>query len=255
MKIDDFTEKMQAYSYSDKENDVRNDFYELFQNAPIPDAELLSNIALFTKRQDLSRILFLNDIYQKILEVHGVIIEFGVRWGRDLAVIQSLRGIYEPFNHNRKIIGFDTFEGFLSTHKKDGADDLVHVGSYDVSKDYEQYLEQVLDYHEQESPISHIKKFQIVKGDASVEVEKYFKENPETIIAFVFFDLDIYEPTKRCLEVVKNHMTKGTILGFDELNLHLWPGETIAYKEVFGLDKYRIKRNPFGAAQSYVVIE
>jgi hypothetical protein len=184
-----------------------------------------------------------------------VIIEFGVRWGRDLAVFQSLRGIYEPFNHNRKIIGFDTFEGFPSTHKKDGADDLVHVGSYDVSKDYEQYLEQVLDYHEQESPISHIKKFQIVKGDASVEVEKYFKENPETIVAFAFFDLDIYEPTKRCLEVVKNHMTKGTILGFDELNLHHWPGETMAYKEVFGLDKYRIKRNPFGAAQSYVVIE
>ena len=255
MNSDGFTKKMQAHSYSNKEINTRNSCLELLQNTPIPDGELLSNLALFTKRQDLSRVLFLNDLYQKILDVHGVIIEFGVRWGRDLAVLQSLRGIYEPFNHNRKIIGFDTFEGFPSTHEKDGADDMVHVGSYDVTDNYEQYLEKVLDYHEQESPISHIKKFQLVKGDASVEVEKYFEENPETIVAFAFFDLDIYEPTKNCLEVIKKHMTKGTILGFDELNLHHWPGETIAYKEVFGLDKYRIKRNPFGAAQSYVVIE
>ena len=38
--------------------------------------------------------------------------EFGVRWGQNLITLNNLRGIYEPFNHSRKIIGFDTFEGF-----------------------------------------------------------------------------------------------------------------------------------------------
>ena len=255
MNQDTFSEKMQARSSSKKEHNARKEFFKLFQKNPIPEEELLSNLALFTKRQDLSRVLFFDELYKKMLDVHGVIIELGVRWGRDLAIFQSLRGIYEPYNHNRKIIGFDTFTGFPSTHEKDGGDDLVQVGSYDVSENYEKYLEQILDYHEQESPISHLKKHQIVKGDASVEFEKYFDENPETIVALIYFDFDIYEPTKKCLEVIKNHITKGTVLGFDELNLHNWPGETIALKEVFGLDKYRIRRSAFGGAQSYLIIE
>jgi hypothetical protein len=255
MKMNSFSEKMQAYSTSEKEADARANFYQIFQKAPIPDAELLSNVALFTKRQDLSRMLFFNDLYQKILDVHGVIMEFGVRWGRDLALLQSLRGIYEPFNHNRKIIGFDTFGGFPTIHKKDGEENLVHVGSYAVSENYDEYLDEVLDYHEQESPISHMKKYELIKGDATIEIVKYFEDNPETIISFIYFDLDIYEPTKKCLEVIRNHITKGTVIGFDELNLHHWPGETIALKEVFGLDKYRIKRNQYSAAQSFLVVE
>ena len=46
------------------------------------------------------------EIYRKILDVHGVIMEFGVRWGRNLALFESLRGIHEPFNHNRKIVQY-----------------------------------------------------------------------------------------------------------------------------------------------------
>jgi len=42
----------------------------------------------------------------------------------------------------------------------------------------------------------------------------------------------------------QNHVTKGTVIGFDELNYHEFPGETLALKEVFGLDKYKIRRSP-----------
>lgn len=83
--------------------------------------------------------------------------EFGVRWGRNLALFESLRGIHEPFNHNRKIVGFDTFEGFPSTHEKDGDADIVRVGAYDVTEKYEDFLAEILAYHEQESPISHVR--------------------------------------------------------------------------------------------------
>ena len=37
-----------------------------------------------------------------------MVIEFGVRWGANLGLFQSLRGMYEPFNYNRKIVGFET---------------------------------------------------------------------------------------------------------------------------------------------------
>jgi hypothetical protein len=197
----------------------------------------------------------MNDLYKSILTTHGSVLEFGVRWGQNLALFESFRGMYEPFNHNRKIIGFDTFGGFPSVHQKDGKSEIASVGAYATTEKYEEYLAQVLDYHEQESPISHIKKYQLVKGDATKTIDSYLKSYPETIIALAYFDFDIYEPTKKCLEAIRGHVTKGTVIGFDELNLHNFPGETLALKEVFGLDKCRIMRNPYSSAQSYFVID
>jgi len=246
--------KFKSYS-SSEEIAQRGNLLDLLKNCPIPDNELLVNLGLFLKRQDLSRILFLNDLYQKIVGVHGVIVEFGVRWGHNLALLQSLRGIYEPFNHNRKIIGFDTFEGFPSIHTKDGNAEIVEQGAYSVTESYEDYLDKILKCHENESPISHIKKYSLIKGDASLEIDKFLSENPETIVAFAYFDFDLYEPTKKCLEAIRGNITKGTVIGFDELNMHDFPGETLALKEIFGLDRYKIHRSPFSSCQSYIVID
>jgi len=242
--------------YSSKsETSMRGKILELFKNCPIPEDEILSNLGLFIKRQNLSNILFMDELYKKILSTHGIVMEFGVRWGQNLALLESLRGIYEPFNHTRKIIGFDTFKGFPTINEKDGKSGIASVGAYSVTKRYEDYLDKILDYHEHESPISHIKKYQLIKGDAVIEIKKYLKQNPETIVALAYFDFDIYEPTKSCLEAIRGHLTKGSIIGFDELNMHDFPGETIALKEVFGLDRYRIIRTPFTSTQSHIVIE
>jgi len=237
------------------ESSVRESFFEVFKNSPIPEDELLSNLGLFIKRQDLSKILFMNDLYKTIVDVHGVIIEFGIRWGQNLALFESFRGIYEPFNYNRRIIGFDTFEGYPSVHEKDGKSDAVSVGAYGVTEHYEDFLERVLDYHEHESPISHIKKYELVKGDAAKTLPEYLQANPETIIALAYFDFDLYEPTVSCLEAIKGHLTRGSVVGFDELNYHDFPGETLALKEVFGLDRCRLIRSPYSSLKSYMVIE
>ncbi|MEK7074334.1 MAG: TylF/MycF/NovP-related O-methyltransferase [Patescibacteria group bacterium] len=247
------TIKTKRYNTTD-ETSQREKFFKTFKDCPIPDDELLSNLGLFIRRQDLSRLLFMNDLYKKIIDVHGIIVEFGVRWGRNLALCESFRGMYEPFNHRRKIVGFDTFEGFPSVHAKDGESDIASLGAYATTKKYDEYLEQILNYHEKESPVSHIKKYQLIKGDATIEIHKYLKHNPETIIALAYFDFDIYQPTKKCLEAIKGHLTKGSVIGFDELNSHDFPGETAALKEVFGLDKYKIIRSPH-SVQSYIVIE
>jgi hypothetical protein len=81
------------------------------------------------------------------------------------------------------------------------------------------------------------------------------KENPQTIISLAYFDFDLYEPTKYCLEAILPHVTKGTVIGFDEVNDKTTPGETVAVREVFGLDRYAIKRYRWNARTSYLVIE
>ncbi len=243
------------WNASEKEISLRERLVRYFRECPIPDNEILSNLSLFINRQSLSQILFINELYQHIVGVHGIIMEFGVRWGKNLALYESLRGIYEPFNHNRKIVGFDTFSGFPSVDMKDGRADIMKAGAYNVTHNYAEYLAKILDYHEQESPISHLKKYQLVTGDAVSSIQTYLTDRPETIVSLAYFDFDIYEPTMACLLAIRNHVTKGTVIGFDELNNSDYPGETLALKEVFGLNTYRIRHSPYSPTQSYIVIE
>lgn len=223
------------------------------RSSALPDAELLDNLGLFLTRQSLSRINFIQKLYQLIVPVHGVIMEFGVRWGQNMALFSALRGIHEPFNYNRRIIGFDTFAGFPSVSSEDGG--AVNAGDYSVSEGWRAKLESILAFHEQNAPIPHKRKFELVQGDAIQTVPAYFVNHPETIVALAYFDFDIYQPTKKCLEAILPYITKGSVLAFDELNCPEFPGETLAVREVLGLSRYSIKRDPSSPLTSYLVVE
>ncbi|MCP4179652.1 MAG: crotonobetainyl-CoA--carnitine CoA-transferase [bacterium] len=239
---------------SKNEKIKRNDYLKLYKKSPISDEEVIQNMGLFITRMNLSRILFLHELYNKIINIHGIIIEFGVRWGQNLALFLNFRGIYEPYNYNRKIVGFDTFQGFPSIDlNKDSSN--ISINDYSVPLNYENYLDNILKYHESEAPISHKKKYELIKGDATITFEKYLIDNPETIVAFAYFDFDIYKPTKTCLELLMQRVTKGSIIAFDELNCPEFPGETLAVLETIGLSKYSIKRAPLNPLISYVTIE
>jgi hypothetical protein len=230
-------------------------FYQLFKESPIPNENILDNLGLYINRQNLSRIIFMNDLYKKIIDLQGIICEFGVLWGNNLALFESFRGMYEPYNFGRKIVGFDSFEGFPSVHEKDGSNIIVQKGAYATTEGYEEYLKMILNYHEQQSPITHIQKYELVKGDATGTIKKYLEDNPETIIAFAYFDFDIYEPTKICLEAILPHLVKEAIIGFDELNWHEFPGETHAFNEVLGINNYKIYKDKNNPRPSYIIFD
>lgn len=240
---------------SSEEELIRQQFIEHFKKSPIPDNQLLSNLGLFLNSKNLSRILFMDHLYRQIIDVQGIIIEFGTRWGQNLALCSALRGIYEPFNRHRKIVGFDTFKGFPSISEKDGKSDMMRSGELAVSENYVDYLARIMEFQEKDNPLAHIKKFELVAGDAVVEIDRYLKEYPQTIVALAYFDFDIYEPTKKCLEAIRPHLVKGSLLGFDELNDPDSPGETIALKDVFGLDNIKLKRYRYASRVSYFVLE
>ncbi len=242
--------------HGDKDQDKRREeFCNLIKECPIPNNELLLNMGLFLVPQTLSRILFMDFLYRQIIDKQGVIFDLGSRWGQNLSLFTSLRGIYEPFNRLRRIVAFDTFEGFNKIVPKDGKSKMMAKKGYSVTAKYEEYLARLVNIQEQESPMAQIKKHEIVKGDASIEIRKYLKRNPETIVSLAYFDFDLYEPTKECLLAIKDRLTRGSILGFDELNDHLCPGETLALKEVLGLRKYSIRRFPYNSRTSYLVVE
>jgi hypothetical protein len=241
-------------TFSDQhEQTRRQEFLELLRACPIPDDEFLLNLGLFLTPQTLSRVLFFDFLYRQIIDVQGIIIEFGCRWGQSVSLFSALRGIYEPFNRLRKIVAFDTFAGFPTVSVQDGP--ALTPGKYAVTPEYAAYLDQILKFQEQESPLAHVKKYEIWQGDASVTIQEYLTENPETIVALAYFDLDLYESTRACLLSIKDRLTRGSVIGFDELNDHACPGETLACKEVFGLDRYPIRRFPYNSRTSYLVVD
>jgi len=240
---------------SSSEKNSQQIFTELLKNTPIPDDELLANLGLFLTSKNLSRVLFFYEIYQNIVNTHGVVIEFGVRWGQTLSILSALRGIFEPFNRHRKIIGFDTFDGFKGLSEKDGTMCKCSDGSFNVSNNYENILDNILSLQEKLNPISHLKKYELIKGDAQHTVKEYFQSHPETLVSLAIFDFDIYKPTKSALEMIKPFLFKGSILVFDELCDDIFPGETVALNEVLGIQNLRIKRYPMTARISYMVIE
>lgn len=245
---------MVRYSTGEEDSD-RQKLASSLRSCPIPDDELVENLGLFLQSKHLSRLLFMDHLYKSMVNLHGVVMDFGTRWGQNMALFSSLRGIYEPFNRNRKIVGFDTFEGFLKTTPEDGGSSMMEKGKYSVSHGYENYLTGILDINERSNPLAHVKKYEIRKGDAAVELKAYLEEFPETIVSLAYFDMDLYEPTKECLLAIKDHLTKGSVIGFDELNAPECPGETLALKEVFGLNRYKIQRLPITSRTSYIVIE
>ncbi len=246
--------KMKPHS-SKEEIGAYQELIELMSRSPIPKAEVLANLGLFLPRASLSRLLFMHEFYQHILDVPGVVMEFGARWGQNLALFSSFRNIYEPHNYSRKIIGFDTFAGFPDVSQQDGSAQGAKSGAYSVTEGYKEFLENILSTHERLSPRGHLRRFEVIQGDVQKTLPAYIKEHPETVIALAYFDLDIYEPTKHCLEEIKGRLTKGSVVGFDELNLAEFPGETSAIQETLGLSRIRLKRGRTSHYESYFIVE
>lgn len=196
---------------------------------------------LTLKRSSISRLLYYNDLYKMILDIPGVICEFGVQWGATIAQLINLRGMYEPYNFGRKIFGFDTFEGFSTVDTKDGG--FSQVGDYKTCDNYMQVLEEILGLQESFLPIPHIKKFELVKGDASLTIGTWLDANPHAIVSMAIFDMDVYKPTHDVLEKILPRLTKGSLLVFDELNCPYFPGETTALQEVIGINKLALRRH------------
>lgn len=233
----------------------REILYSLFQSRPMPDDQLLTSLGLYMRSSALAKILFVNELYEHIVNIPGVIMEFGTWWGQNLVLFENLRAIYEPFNQNRRIIGFDTFKGYLQVSDKDVKGETIKEGGYTVSKGYQDYLNQILSYHEKNNILSNIKKHAIIAGDASVTLPKFFKDNPETIVALAYFDIALYEPTKKCLEALKPHLIRGSVIMFDELNSREYPGETVAFKEVFKATGFTLKRSRYMTDRTLAIMD
>ncbi len=237
---------------SSRQNSAREQFSALLAATPIPSEELRRNLPLYLSGETLGDVLSSAELYRRILRVPGDIMEFGVRWGRRLALFVALRELLEPHNHTRRVVGFDTFSGFPEVGEADGRHPSVRPGGFSVSDGYLGYLVSVLEAHEREGPWSHMQRFEVVAGDVRRTLPSYLERHPECLISLAYFDLDLYEPTRECLTAVLDRMTKGSVVAFDQLAQISFPGETRAVREVLSIADTRLMRFPYHPSVFFV---
>lgn len=217
--------------------------------------ERLQNFAKYVPRQTLTRFLAKHEIFKRILTIQGSIVECGVFLGGGLMSFAQLSAILEPLNHQRKIIGFDTFSGFTELSNKDQTARSEHAKQGALASDAYEDLKTCIELYDLNRFIGHIPKVTLVKGDIRVTLPKYLQDNPHTVVSLLYLDLDIFEPTKAAIENLACRMPKGSVIAFDQLNADNWPGETLAVFETIGITNLRIERFAFDTFISYAVIE
>jgi len=135
----------------EKVKQERKALLQKFRASPVFEDEIMQNLGLYLRRGIIEKILFLNEIVEQISNIPGDIAEIGVRWGQNLSFFSSLRDIHDPFNINRRILGFDTFCGFISNSIEDRTStnaDLIQPSSFSVPEGYENHLNDILNYHQ-----------------------------------------------------------------------------------------------------------
>ena len=229
---------------------------EAFDASSLPLSVRMQNFSRSTRRQDISRFIVKYEMFKEILSVNGSVIECGVQSGGGFMAWYHFSTIFEPYNHTRKIIGFDTFEGFPHLDEKDverGVSEHLKKGGLCTPSDMKEEIDNYISLHDLNRPLGHIPKAELIKGDACKTIPAYVEENPHLLISLLYLDFDLYKPTKVALEFLFKRVVKGGIVAFDELNCQEFPGETTALLESLSLENVELRRSPFDPYISFFV--
>jgi hypothetical protein len=154
----------------------------------------------------------LYEIFKRVLDVKGSVVECGVNEGFGVMTWAKLSAILEPVNLTRRIYGFDTFAGFPGVSEQDRSDTSSHVAAGDLFADsYDEIMElaEIHDstIHDSTRFLGHIPKVELIRGDAVETIPAFVEENPHVVVSLLFLDFDLYEPTRAALEPPSTNST------------------------------------------------
>jgi len=228
---------------------------EFLNGVELNDIEKLRNFPVFTWRQQVRNFIEKYELYKLIKNVPGSIVECGVADGFGLMSYAHFCSIFEGYHHIRKVIGFDTFDGFTDLLPQDKTSKAVHMKKGGLKHDSYSILQKAIKLYDQNRTLGHLEKVQLVKGDISKTLPSFLKENPYLVISLLYLDMDLYQPTKDAIHLFIDRIPKGGIICFDEINHPDYPGETVAVMEELGFRNLRLKRFDFSTRACYAVIE
>ncbi|WP_208999402.1 TylF/MycF/NovP-related O-methyltransferase [Roseibium sediminis] len=164
----------------------------------------------FSDPTRLNKALAQYELYKKIVDLPGDILELGVFKGLSLLRFASFRNCLED-QSSRKIIGFDTF-GYFPTEKLTTSEDLDFIHSYVASAGVGLSVEELEDVLRGKNFLN----VDLVKGNVFETIPTYLEDNPATRIALLHLDMDVLEPTAFALEHLYDRVVSGGVIIFDD---------------------------------------
>lgn len=231
-------------------------FCHAFESSGVPLSQRLQNFPRHVRRQDIARFLAKYEIFKLALSVNGSVVECGVFAGGGLMSWMHFSSIHEPYNHTRRVIGFDTFSGFPGVHEKDtraGTSDHLYKSAFQINASIQDEIAALAALHDHNRPLGHIPKVELVAGNACETIPRYIEEHPHLLVSLLYLDFDIYEPTKTALAHLFPRIVKGGVVAFDEVNCPEFPGETTALLESFDLCEVELRRTPMDPHISWFI--
>lgn len=235
----------------------REELYQLFRTRPMDEPDLLVNLTMYMRSGPVAKLLFLDEVYRRIVNVPGIIMEFGVWLGATTITLENLWAVHEPYNVQRRIVAFDTFEGDMPEQVNDAGTHFQAIlddGTYTAPAGFAEYLGALLAYHESENVGAHVQKHRLVVGDASVTCPAYLADHPEAMVSLAYFDMALEEPTVACLTAIRDRLLPGSVLVLDEFGHPEYPGETCAYRQVIAEWPHTITRSSILPDRALVTI-
>lgn len=215
----------------------RETLEKLFAQTGLSTFEMFRNFPVFTPRYNIARFLAHYELFKKIVNVPGVIIDLGVYRGASTFTWAKLCEIFCPTDVRKVVFGFDTFEGFPSLGTEDGPEDLrndVRKGGYYGGPSIERDLALAAEAMHHDKHIRHLNRVELIKGDAVVTIPQFIASKGAGMrIALLNLDLDLYEPTKAALEHFVPLMSRGGVIVLDEYAVDTFGGETKAVDDYF----------------------
>jgi hypothetical protein len=233
-----------GYSFDQQ---IWNDTLAAIAASDVQSQDVIENFILFLRRVNFAKFLTHIDIFKKTIELPGSIVECGVFKGMSLLTFAKLIEVYCPGDTLKRVIGFDTFSGFVSLNEKDGPADTRRgklKGGWN-SGEFKPGLEQVIEIAQRDSMIPRFKRVELVEGDVSKTVPAYVKKNPGLRISLLHLDLDLYEPTLAALEALYPLVVPGGVVLLDEYGMEGFPGESAAFDEYFSKRRPKLVKFPF----------
>ncbi|QYE99502.1 TylF/MycF/NovP-related O-methyltransferase [Paraclostridium sordellii] len=148
------------------------------------------------------------ELYKKIVNIPGEILEFGVYKGASIIRFATYRELLEN-TYSRKIIGFDIFGEFPKT---DNDDDNKFIQRFEEQGGNGISKEALEDFIKNKN----IDNIELIKGNVFDTLDEFLEKNKQIKISLLHLDLDVYKPTKFILEKLYERMVPGGIIVFDD---------------------------------------
>jgi len=239
---------------TDGERETGKNIERVFLACPDPVEVKLDNFTKYIRRQKLTRLLALYEIFKRVLPIKGSIVECGVYQGFSLMAWANMSAVMEPANLTRRIYGFDSFKGFPAVGAMD-RNQLLDIAPGQLFADSFEELSELVRIYDANRFLGHIGKVSLIRGDVMDTIPRFLQGNDHLLVSLLFLDMDLYEPTKLAIENFFPRMPKGAIIAFDELDNPIWPGETRALLDTVGAGRLRIERVEFDPYIGFAVID